>query len=67
MVSGSLSLSCIGFPFYVQEALTFKKQLILLAAYNVALMVTNNIGKWLLNVYIVFICTNRYSSMFLFP
>ena len=67
MVSGSLSLSCIGFPFYVQEALTFKKQLILLASYNVALMVTNNIGKWLLNVYIVFICTNRYSSMFLFP
>ena len=67
MVIGSLPLSCIGFPFYVQEVLTFKKQLILLAAYNVALMVTNNIGKWLLNVYILFICTNHYLSMFLFP
>ena len=45
MVSGSLPLSCIGLPFNVQEALTFKKQLILLAAYNVVLMVTNNIGN----------------------
>ena len=45
MVSGPPSLSCIGFPIYVQEALTFKKQLILLAAYGVAFMVTNNMGK----------------------
>ena len=42
MVSGSLPLSCIGFPFYVQEVLTLKKQLILLAAYGVAFMVTIN-------------------------
>ena len=42
MISGSLSLSCIGFPFYVQEVLTLKKQLILLAAYGVAFMVTIN-------------------------
>ena len=42
MVSGSLPLSCIGFPFYVQEALTFKKQLILLAAYGVAFVININ-------------------------
>ena len=42
MANGSLSLSCIGFPFYVQEALTLKKQLILLAAYGVAFVANIN-------------------------
>ena len=66
-VSVSLIVSGVQPHMTVQEVLTLKEQLILLAAYNVVFMVTNNMSKWLLNIYILFICTNRYSSMFLFP
>ena len=54
MVSGSLPKLYRLSLFYVQEASTFKKQYILLAAYVMANININNIGKWLLNVYVTY-------------